>query len=63
MSHVETRSHTEVLRLAEQWYHRQLEVLARCHGSSWPEHREWVDAYLRQEIRQRLIAIGWRPKT
>ena len=47
---------------AEAWFDRQCEVSAKALGSSWPKHREWVEDYLRQEIRERLIAKGWRPK-
>lgn len=54
-------SPAEVLALAERWLIRQREILAKAHGSSWPQHREWVEAYLREEVRQRLIARGWRP--
>lgn len=52
----------EVLQRAEHWYRRQLELLERCHGSQWPKHREWIQSYLRAELRERLIAEGWRPK-
>ncbi|WP_041388374.1 hypothetical protein [Polaromonas sp. JS666] len=47
---------------AEAWFKRQCEISALSLGNKWPEHREWVEAYLRQEIRERLIARGWRPK-
>lgn len=52
----------DVLAMAEVWYQRQLELLARCHGDRWPEHRDWIEAYLREQLRQRLIERGWRPK-
>jgi hypothetical protein len=52
----------EVLTKARAWYTRQLEILQRCHGARWPEHRHWVEAYLQEELRQRLIARGWRLK-
>lgn len=52
----------EVLAKAEAWYAQQLAILAQCHGHRWPEHREWVEAYLREQLRQRLIDRGWRPK-
>ncbi|HUD34588.1 MAG TPA: hypothetical protein VMR43_16520 [Variovorax sp.] len=47
---------------ARAWYEKQIEVIALAHGSSWPTHRDWVDAYLREEIRERLLELGWRPK-
>jgi hypothetical protein len=46
---------------ANRWYAAQLAVAERCLGSYWPQHREWVEAYLKAELRERLIAIGWRP--
>ena len=52
----------QIMAAAEAWYTRQLETLERCHGKQWPAHREWVESYLKEELRQRLIAIGWRPK-
>ena len=58
----EPQTADEVLALAEAWYQRQCTLLAKCHGSLWPEHRVWVEAYLAEEVRQRLIARGWRPK-
>jgi len=39
-----------------------VETLAMCHGKQWPERREWIEAYLAEELRQRLIAIGWRTR-
>lgn len=44
------------------WYDRQIAVIAMAHGSSWPEHRDWIEGYLKQEIRERLLELGWRPK-
>lgn len=52
----------EVLAKAEAWYEAQLAILARCHGPRWPQHRDWIEAYLREQLRQRLIERGWRPK-
>lgn len=45
-----------------EWYDRQIAVIALAHGSSWPEHRDWIESYLKQEIRERLLELGWRPK-
>lgn len=47
---------------AVEWYDRQIAIIALAHGPSWPEHREWIEAYLKEEIRERLLALGWRPK-
>ena len=47
---------------SEAWYAKQLETLRRCHGDRWPEHRAWVEDYLKEELRARLVALGWRPK-
>lgn len=58
----ETLTPAQVLELARAWYERQMLLLEKCHGSDWPEHRDWISAYLREELRQRLIARGWRPK-
>lgn len=55
-------SPAEMRERAKAWFDRQVEILAKAHGDKWPEHREWVESYLREEIRERLIALGWRPK-
>ena len=47
---------------AQAWYERQLEVCRRSLGSSWPEHERWVIDYLKTELRERLIARGWRSR-
>lgn len=47
---------------AEDWYARQIRTIAEAHGDSWTEHREWIEDYLREELRQRLHALGWRAK-
>ncbi len=52
----------EMLSAAEAWYARQLKALALCHGNRWPEFEEWLSCYLREQLRQRLIERGWRPK-
>lgn len=53
----------EIRRLADEWYRQQLAVLEKAHGPRWPEHRDWVIAYPQEELRQRLIAIGWAQKS
>lgn len=58
----EPETAAQVLATAEAWYRRQVELLRKCHGTSWPQHREWVLDYLREEARQRLIARGWRAR-
>ena len=52
----------QIMALAETWYRRQVEISRQALGTFWPAHREWVIEYLRQEVRQRLIARGWRPR-
>lgn len=47
---------------AQAWYQRQVAILEKVHGTRWPEHRAWVEDYLKQELRERLIACGWRFK-
>jgi hypothetical protein len=58
----ETLTPQQQLELARQWYAKQMQVLEQCHGPSWPQHREWISSFLKEELRQRLIARGWRPK-
>lgn len=53
---------SEIRDQADEWYRRQVETLSRSHGSSWPEHREWVEQFLKEELRQRLRELGWAPK-
>lgn len=57
-------SHTpaQIRELSEKWYDRQVEVISMAHGPSWPQHREWIEDYLKAELRDRLIELGWRPK-
>lgn len=52
----------EVRKASEEWFDKQLSVLERCHGRDWPANREWVEGYLKEQLRQRLLAVGWRPK-
>lgn len=52
----------QILAAAEQWFRGQMELSRQCLGTLWGEHRDWVAGYLRQEVRQRLIARGWRPR-
>ena len=57
-----TMSPAETLAAAEAWYERQMVLLKQCHGVFWPEHQAWLDGFVREQLRQRLIAKGWRPK-
>ena len=52
----------EIRERAEAWFARQVETLQLAFGKDWPRYQAWLDAYLKEELRQRLIAIGWRPK-
>ena len=51
----------EILVAARRWYETELDRCARAHGARWPEHCAWVESYLREELRRRLAARGWRP--
>lgn len=50
----------EIRTKARAWYERQMESIAQAHGASWPEHQEWIEDYLREQLRERLHALGWR---
>lgn len=52
----------EIRQRVKAWYYRQIEIISKAHGPSWPEHKDWIDAYLAEEIRQRLLELGWRDK-
>jgi hypothetical protein len=52
----------QVRTLAKAWHAQQVARLSQCLGPSWPLHRDWLLAYLAEELRQKLIARGWRPK-
>lgn len=52
----------EIRAKAAAWYERQCAISQQALGDSWPKHREWIEAYLKEEIRQRLLDLGWRPK-
>ena len=52
----------EIKELSRVWFDKQIEILKKAHGPRWPDHEEWLTAYLREELRERLIARGWRPK-
>lgn len=50
---------TEIKAAAQRWYERELQQAEVTHGARWPEHKEWVDDYLRAELKLRLVARGW----
>lgn len=52
----------EIRAKSEAWFARQVELLSQCHGRDWPKHQAWIEGYLKQELRGRLIALGWSPK-
>jgi len=55
----------EVLKIraqAQRWYEEQIEVSAKRLGPAWPALEAWVREYLKFELRERLIARGWRPR-
>jgi hypothetical protein len=53
----------EIKSLAQRWYAKQIEVSQRALRASWPACEEWVVAYLREEVRQRLIEkYGFRER-
>lgn len=43
----------EVQALAEAWFNQQMRRAEARHGAQWPENREWVADYLREEVQQR----------
>lgn len=52
----------QIKQRAQEWYERQIAVISKAHGSSWPQHRAWIEDYLKEELRQCLIELGWRAK-
>jgi hypothetical protein len=52
----------QIREMSRAWFDKQVEILKKAHGARWPEHEEWLTAYLREELRERLVAIGWRAK-
>jgi hypothetical protein len=47
----------EMRQQARAWYDRQIEIISKAHGSSWPEHKDWIDAYLQEENQQNISKI------
>lgn len=62
MNVAEHESASDLQAKAEAWFNRQCAISEKALGSRWPALRTWVEDYLRQEIKERLIARGWRPK-
>lgn len=52
----------QILAAAQEWYRRQMALLRLAMGPCWGEHKAWVADYLREEVRLRLIARGWRAR-
>jgi hypothetical protein len=54
-------SAADIQRLAEQWFARELARSRTAMGErGFEAHSKWIAEYLREEIRQRLVARGWR---
>ena len=47
---------------AQAWYESQMAKAERSFGPLWPTFKDWVSDYVRTELRERLIARGWRPR-
>jgi hypothetical protein len=62
MNAIEHESAADLQAKAEAWFARQCAISEKALGARWPVLRVWVEDYLRQEIKERLIARGWRPK-
>jgi hypothetical protein len=58
----ETETPAEIRAKAQRWFDAQVEISRKSLGSDWPKHEAWVIAYLKEELRDRLIERGWRPK-
>lgn len=59
---IESLSPEQIRSSALKWYERQMIRAAVGHGQSWSENKNWIAEYLKEEIRQRLLARGWRVK-
>jgi hypothetical protein len=58
----ERQTVAEIRAAAQAWYESQLAKCERALGPTWPALHPWIDDYLRAELRERLIARGWRPR-
>lgn len=52
----------EIRVRAQAWYDRQIAIISKAHGPAWPDNRAWIEDYLKEELRERLHALGWRAK-
>lgn len=52
----------QIREMSEKWYARQIQTISAAHGTSWPQHREWIEDYLKETLRERLIANNWSLK-
>lgn len=53
----------EVQAIVNTWHRRQLAMLRMALGEeSWPVVQPWIKSLLREEVRTRLAAMGWRLK-
>lgn len=59
---IESLSPEQIRSSALKWYERQMFRAAAGHGLFWSENKNWIAEYLKEEIRQRLLARGWRVK-
>lgn len=57
-----TLSPAEVRQRAERWFEAQLTKLAKAHGTHWASNREWVEDYLKAQLRERLMQLRWRER-
>jgi hypothetical protein len=48
----------EMRAAGDAWVQQQMDKAAAKHGDAWPDLRDWVESYLREEVRQRLAANG-----
>lgn len=44
----------QLRRRANLWFADELQRAQKAQGAAWERHREWVEAYLLAEVRQRL---------
>lgn len=52
----------EVRAEAVRWYECQIAIARRCLGSDWPAVQEHFEGCVKSELRERLLARGWRPR-
>ena len=47
---------------AMKWYELQMLKAAIGQGKFWVKNKTWIEEYLKEEIRQRLLVRGWKAK-